>query len=105
VTLAKFFFSSFCAKRKCPGACDEQTQKCDCSGHGKCDYSTGQCKCNEGYKGNNCGFHTIVQDRAIRLGDTKKYVKTAMGFKMNANDLDGSEHAESDVQVLDLHGE
>jgi len=101
VTLAKFFFSTFCAKRKCPGACDEKTLKCDCSGHGNCNYNTGHCKCAQGYKGNNCGFHAIVQDPAIRLGDSsKKYVKAAMGFNINSNDVG---HSESDV--LDLHGE
>lgn len=103
--LAKFFFSSYCAKRKCPGFCDERTQKCDCSGHGACDYKKGECKCVGGYTGNNCAFHIVVQDGS---DNRMKYLNTAADFSMNGDLRDQSAAVASiaeDSEVMDLHGE
>jgi len=98
VSFAQYFFSSFCAKRKCPGACDEKTQKCTCSGHGECDYDTGVCSCNIGFEGNNCAFQTIVQDKSQRK-QKKIYLGAAQTFSVQ-KDV-GHAMATSDVQALD----
>merc|ERR1712070_585673 len=104
VSLAKYFFSSNCAKKKCPGLCDEKTKSCSCSGHGKCDYAKGVCGCAPGYTGNNCAFHIQVEDEAdARM---KKYaaketlLHSAMAFHLGG-ELD-SERTHAASQMADL---
>merc|ERR1711862_899900 len=86
ISLAHFFFSSHCAKRKCPGACSERTQSCTCSGHGTCDYEKGKCSCKPGFTGNNCAFHIQVQDASdSRTNLKQRLLKSAMGFSLHSD--------------------